>query len=64
MPELRPRCEHCNHPVPTHSTDAMICSFECTRTSVRGMRRRLVVGIGTVARRQGFTVRLLPNFLF
>jgi hypothetical protein len=30
MLELRPSCEHCNHPLPAHSTDAMICSFECT----------------------------------
>lgn len=30
MLELRPTCEHCNAPLPPDSTDAMICSFECT----------------------------------
>ena len=30
MLELRPSCEHCNKPLPPASTDARICSFECT----------------------------------
>jgi hypothetical protein len=30
MLELRPACENCNAPLPPNSTDAMICSFECT----------------------------------
>lgn len=30
MLELRPGCEHCNAPLPPDSTEAMICSFECT----------------------------------
>lgn len=30
MLELRPTCEHCNKPLPPSSTEAMICSFECT----------------------------------
>jgi hypothetical protein len=30
MLELRPTCEHCNKPLPPESTEAMICSFECT----------------------------------
>ena len=30
MLELRPSCEHCNTPLPPDSTEAMICSFECT----------------------------------
>jgi hypothetical protein len=30
MLELRPNCEHCNKPLPPDSTEAMICSFECT----------------------------------
>ena len=30
MLELRPTCEQCNTPLPPESTDAMICSFECT----------------------------------
>ena len=27
---LRPTCEHCNRSLPPASTDAMICTFECT----------------------------------
>jgi hypothetical protein len=30
MLELRPTCEHCNTPLPPDSTEAMICTFECT----------------------------------
>src|SRR5258706_833669 len=30
MLELRPTCEHCNRTLPPESTEAMICSFECT----------------------------------
>jgi hypothetical protein len=30
MLELRPSCEHCDKPLPPASTEAMICSFECT----------------------------------
>jgi hypothetical protein len=30
MLELRPTCEHCNCALPPSSTDARICSFECT----------------------------------
>ena len=30
MLELRPTCENCNKPLPPDSTEAMICSFECT----------------------------------
>lgn len=30
MLELRPSCEHCNKTLPPDSTEAMICSFECT----------------------------------
>ena len=30
MLELRPTCEHCAKPLPPNSTEAMICSFECT----------------------------------
>lgn len=30
MLELRPSCEHCNKPLPPASTEARICSFECT----------------------------------
>ena len=30
MLALRPNCEHCNTALPNTSTEAMICSFECT----------------------------------
>ncbi len=30
MLELRPSCEHCNRALPADSTEARICSFECT----------------------------------
>lgn len=30
MLELRPTCEHCNTPLPPDSTEARVCSFECT----------------------------------
>jgi len=30
MLEIRPNCEHCNKELSNTSTEAMICSFECT----------------------------------
>ena len=30
MLEIRPTCENCNKPLPPNSTEALICSFECT----------------------------------
>jgi len=30
MLEIRPSCECCNKDLPNHSTEAMICTFECT----------------------------------
>ena len=30
MLEIRPNCEHCGKNLPNSSTEAMICSFECT----------------------------------
>lgn len=30
MLQLRPSCEHCNTALPPESTDARICSYECT----------------------------------
>lgn len=30
MLEIRPVCEHCGKNLPANSTEAMICSFECT----------------------------------
>ena len=43
MLELRPTCENCNAALPPDSTDAMICSFECTfcRSCVEGVLRNV-----------------------
>ncbi|SHG67874.1 DUF1272 domain-containing protein [Flagellimonas flava] len=30
MLAIRPNCEHCDKALPNTSTEAMICSFECT----------------------------------
>lgn len=30
MLAIRPNCEHCGKDLPNTSTEAMICSFECT----------------------------------
>lgn len=30
MLEIRPNCEHCGKDLPNTSSEAMICSFECT----------------------------------
>lgn len=30
MLQLRPTCEHCNRALPPASTEARICSYECT----------------------------------
>lgn len=30
MLQLRPACENCNKPLPPDSTEARICSYECT----------------------------------
>ena len=30
MLEIRPTCEHCNKLLPFDSSEAMICTFECT----------------------------------
>lgn len=30
MLQLRPNCECCDHDLPPHSSEARICSFECT----------------------------------
>ncbi len=30
MLEIRPTCEHCNRPLPPESSEARICSYECT----------------------------------
>lgn len=30
MLEIRPICENCGKDLPNESTEAMICSFECT----------------------------------
>ena len=30
MLDIRPTCEHCNKLLPYNSSEAMICTFECT----------------------------------
>lgn len=30
MLEIRPNCEHCNKDLANESTEALICTFECT----------------------------------
>jgi hypothetical protein len=30
MLQMRPNCEYCNRDLPPNSTDARICSYECT----------------------------------
>ena len=39
MLQLRPNCECCDRDLPPESTDAMICTFECTfcRDCVNGV---------------------------
>ena len=34
MIEIRPNCENCEKLLPPNSTEAMICSFECTFCTV------------------------------
>jgi hypothetical protein len=36
MLEMRPRCERCETELPPQSTEALICSFECTFCSACG----------------------------
>jgi hypothetical protein len=36
MLEMRPRCERCEAELPPQSTEALICSFECTFCSACG----------------------------
>jgi hypothetical protein len=54
MLELRPTCEHCNKALPPESTEARICSFECTfcATCVDGLLANVCpnCGGGFVAR--------------
>jgi uncharacterized protein len=54
MLELRPTCEHCNQNLPPESTEAMICSFECTfcRSCVEGILSNVCPNCGG-----GFTAR-------
>src|SRR5580765_1589359 len=48
MLELRPTCENCNAPLPPNSTEAMICSFECTfcRSCVEGVLQNVCPNCG------------------
>jgi hypothetical protein len=48
MLELRPTCENCNAALPPDSTEAMICSFECTfcRTCVEKLLENVCPNCG------------------
>lgn len=48
MLELRPTCEHCSKPLPNESTEAMICSYECTfcQTCVDGILENVCPNCG------------------
>ncbi|WP_374957774.1 DUF1272 domain-containing protein [Gilvibacter sp.] len=54
MLEIRPSCEHCNKPLAVDSTEAMICTFECTfcKDCVSGPLREVCPNCGG-----GFTPR-------
>ncbi|HTC22458.1 MAG TPA: DUF1272 domain-containing protein [bacterium] len=54
MLELRPNCENCNRPLPPHSKEAMICSFECTfcKSCVEGILENVCPNCGG-----GFSMR-------
>jgi hypothetical protein len=54
MLELRSTCEHCDQPLPPESTEAMICSFECTfcQSCVEGILSNVCPNCGG-----GFTAR-------
>lgn len=43
MLELRPNCECCDKDLPPDSTEAMICTFECT--FCRGCAQGVLAGI-------------------
>jgi len=48
MLQLRPNCECCDKDLPPDSTEAMICSFECTfcRDCVTGVLRNTCPNCG------------------
>jgi len=48
MLELRPNCEHCDKDLPPDSTEAIICSFECTfcRACVEGKLNNICPNCG------------------
>jgi uncharacterized protein len=48
MLELRPTCENCNKPLPPESTEARICSYECTfcATCADGVLRNVCPNCG------------------
>ncbi len=54
MLEIRPTCEHCNRPLPPESSEARICSYECTfcATCVDGILHHVCPNCGG-----GFTPR-------
>jgi uncharacterized protein len=48
MLELRPTCENCNCPLPPESTEARICTYECTFCAgcVEGVLRNVCPNCG------------------
>ena len=48
MLEIRPTCENCDRPLPANSTEAMICTFECTfcKDCVEGLLRGVCPNCG------------------
>ncbi|NOT80463.1 MAG: DUF1272 domain-containing protein [Bacteriovoracaceae bacterium] len=48
MLELRPTCENCNKALPPESTDALICSYECTycRSCVEALLKNVCPNCG------------------
>ncbi|RMB59179.1 DUF1272 domain-containing protein [Dokdonia sinensis] len=48
MLEIRPSCEHCDKSLPYDSTEAMICTFECTfcKDCVENVLRKICPNCG------------------
>jgi len=48
MLDIRPSCEHCNKSLPYNSSEAMICTFECTfcKACVEGILQEVCPNCG------------------
>jgi Protein of unknown function (DUF1272) len=51
--ELRPNCEYCDKDLPPASTEARICTYECTFCAGYGIRFAPFVRIRTVPELSG-----------